>query len=179
VVTIRDALPADVPAMARVHVESRRTAFARVLPPEVADAPTIEERLETWREFLARPDLGSRAFALVAVEEGEVVGVACGGGIPVDEPGYLGEVIRLYVATPSQGHGVGRALLLALAGRLATAGLEPFLVWTPSRNEPARRFYERLGGRLVREALGVPSRVGIPVDKIAYGWDRAPALRSA
>jgi ribosomal protein S18 acetylase RimI-like enzyme len=177
-VDVRDATADDVPALARVHVESRRTAFSRVLPREVADSWTVDERVGTWRDVLADPGLGTRSFALVATEGAEVVGLASGGAIPVDEPGFRGEVGRLYVATPSQGRGVGRALFLALTRRLARAGLEPFLVWTPARNGGARRFYERLGGRLVREAPGVPTRVGIPVDKVAYGWAEAPpALR--
>jgi GNAT superfamily N-acetyltransferase len=175
-VRIRDVTPDDVPAIARVHQESRETAFLRVLPAEVARSWTVEERVGVWRDYLARGDLGRTCFALVAEDEGEVVGLTCGGALPAeaDEPGFRGEVVRLYVGTPHQRRGVGSALFHALTDRLARTGLVPFLVWTPSLNAGARRFYERLGGRLLRELPAVPSRTGIPVDKVAYGWSTPP-----
>jgi ribosomal protein S18 acetylase RimI-like enzyme len=170
---IREATVHDVEGMARVHVESRHTAFRKTLGPEIAEEWTVEERRQTWREYLAREEIGVSAFALVAEREGEIVGIASGGAIRGDEPGHLGEVERLYVGTPHQRTGVGTRLFVALAARLSRAGLEPFVVFTPSHNVWARRFYERLGGRLLKEVQGV-SRSGVPVEKVAYAWPTAP-----
>jgi GNAT superfamily N-acetyltransferase len=174
VIVVRDATPSDVPAIARVHVESRRRALAGVLPPVVADAWTVEERVATWSGVLADPALGTRAFARVAVAGGDVVGLGNAGALPVDEPGFRGEVARLYVAPAWQRRGVGRALFLSLAAGLDEAGLAPFLLWTVARNAPARAFYVRMGGRLAG-TVTVPSRGGVLVEKVSYGWDRAPA----
>ena len=51
---------------------------------------------------------------------------------------------------------------------LATTTDPSLLVWVLEVNLEARRFYERLGGRLVAEkSIEIASR---PIREVAYGW---------
>jgi putative acetyltransferase len=60
-----------------------------------------------------------------------------------------GWIDQLYVLPPSQGRGIGTALLVTAQSRF------PFLsLWTFQRNTAARRFYERHGFTLVEETDG-------------------------
>ena len=80
---------------------------------------------------------------------------------------YAGEIYTLYVLPDAQGQGAGRALLLALFSRLVAMGYGSALVWVVRAN-PARYFYERLGGTQVMHKpipLG-----GTQVEAVAYGW---------
>jgi len=80
---------------------------------------------------------------------------------------YEGEIYTLYVLPDAQGQGAGRALVLALFSRLVATGHGSALVWVVRAN-PARFFYERLGGKQVMHR---PIPVGgQPVDALAYGW---------
>jgi len=58
-------------------------------------------------------------------------------------------------------------LAQTVAERLARAGLHSMLVWVLADN-PARHFYEALGGQQVR---GQQITIGgVTLDEIAYGW---------
>ncbi len=56
----------------------------------------------------------------------------------------------LRVAQRYHGQGVGRQLFTAVAARLRQEGFICLVVWVLAEN-PARGFYERLGGELVDE----------------------------
>jgi hypothetical protein len=49
------------------------------------------------------------------------------------------------------------------------------IVWVMRDNQPARRFYERLGGVYVRTQ---PTTIGpATLEEVSYGWRRLDAVR--
>jgi hypothetical protein len=66
--------------------------------------------------------------------------------------------------------------LFALFRRLVTSGLDAAIIWV-LRDNPARFFYERLGGRQVSHKL-IPVG-GSRVEALAYGWRDLPAFLGA
>jgi ribosomal protein S18 acetylase RimI-like enzyme len=161
---IRQARLEDAKAIAQVEVETWRTTYAGMLPDRVLLGMSERRQAASWASFLRhRP------------EDVRVAQQATGGltgfgncGLQRDRAiDYAGEVYTLYVMPDAQGQGLGRRLLLALFARLVDAGHDSGLVWVV-RTNPARFFYERLGGRQVMHrpiAVG-----GQPVEAIAYGW---------
>jgi ribosomal protein S18 acetylase RimI-like enzyme len=65
---------------------------------------------------------------------------------------YGAEIFELYIAPEFQGLGFGRRLFEAARNDLHDHGYGSVIVWALADNERAIGFYERLGGRLVREA---------------------------
>jgi len=67
-------------------------------------------------------------------------------------------------------------MLLALFARLVRSDLASAMIWVLRAN-PARFFYERLGGKLVSHR---PLQVaGTSVEAVAYGWpDLAAVLKT-
>ncbi len=165
-VTIREAAPADAAGIARVHVESWRTTYPGIMPQEHLDALSVAEREETWQAILAIANGGSHTF-VAETEAGEIVGFTHGGPFRLDDPEYTAEIQTLYLLKSQQGHGLGRRLFVAVAGRLRQNGHTNLFLWTHVRN-PARGFYENLGGVAVRTTQRTIK--GIVYDDVGYGW---------
>ena len=168
-VRLRDVREADREAVARLHWEVRREAFADSVPAAVLDRKDLPWRLRFWAEVLADPRYGRARFALL-VEEGDTLAGIAGAGPPEREefPGWTAVLHNLYVRPAFQGRGHGRRLLEATAARFAGLGEERFYLWTPEGNRRARAFYEHVGGR----GIGVDEKV-LPegtVRRAAYGF---------
>jgi ribosomal protein S18 acetylase RimI-like enzyme len=174
--SIRAATIADVQAIARVDVETWRATYAGILPQNFLVGLTEKRRAASWmRLVLRRP--GDTIVAIDTARPGpdNILGFgSCGAHRDPDLP-FPGEVYTLYVSPDHQGLDVGRQLLLALFARLIRCGLYSAGLWVLKEN-PARFFYERLGGRVVA-SRPFDMGQGIEVDAVAYGWpDLAEAV---
>src|SRR4051812_25159541 len=161
---IREAQPADAPGIARVVVDSWRSTYRGLMPDDVLDNLSYERRTQLWAEALADPE---NSIFVAETPTGEIVGVASGGPDRPDALGYAGELYAIYLLAAYQGQGLGRRLTAAVAQRLAERGLTSMLVWVLASN-PARRFYESLGGTPLPEremSLG-----GVSLTLAGYGW---------
>ncbi len=163
---IRQARLGDARAIGRIEVETWRTTYAGMLPDRVLLGMSEQRQAGSWASFLRhRP--GDVYVAEAEGAGGRLLGFGnCG---PQRDPAFAfaGEVYTLYVLPDAQGGGLGRQLLLALFARLLDGGHRSALVWVVRAN-PARFFYERLGGKL---ALQRPIPVGgRPIDAMGYGW---------
>ncbi len=165
--TVRAARPGDAPSIARVYVETWRSAYAGLLPDTVLVGMSVAGQAARWRGAIE----GQRRdgdFVLVA-ESGRdgIVGVAGAGSSRPGEERFAGEVYTLYVLPDHQEAGWGSALLRGAFSRLLLSGRPSALVWVLSDN-PARFFYEAMGGVRVgerRERLW-----GADLSQTAYGW---------
>jgi GNAT superfamily N-acetyltransferase len=163
---IRQARADDADAIARVHVDSSRTAYAQILPADYLAQLAVAERADHWRRTLA--DAVAPEFAFVASDPATgIVGFASGGPERTGDLGFSGELWCIYLLQSAQRAGLGRRLVSAVASRLAELGHASMMVWVLAEN-PSRRFYEALGGKFVTEKvieLGGKSLV-----EVAYGW---------
>ncbi|HXF82119.1 MAG TPA: GNAT family N-acetyltransferase [bacterium] len=172
-ITLRSATAADAVGIAHVHVETWRTAYRGILPAELLAALSVERRAAGWRQAAAHSGQEGRSLT-VAEDDGRIVGFAAGGPVQTPDPVFTGELYAIYVLDACQRRGIGRWLVRAVAEALAAGGHRAMLVWVLAANSAARRFYESLGGRHVRDrevSLG-----GAAYPEVGYGWDDLPAL---
>lgn len=170
---VRPAIMADAPAIARIDVETWRASYAGILPDKYLVKLSEAERRRLWTGDVAQHP----GDVLVATDRlGRIRGFGSCGATRDRMLSFTGEVYALYVAPDHQGSGIGRDLLLALFARLRQRKLDSALVWV-LRDNPARFFYERLGGKLTcRRRLPF---AGTALDAVAYGWhDLAAALKT-
>jgi GNAT superfamily N-acetyltransferase len=171
-VEIRAAHPSDAAAIAKVHVDSWRTTYRGIVPDDFLAALSYEQREGMWCDILSPPSRSS--FVYVAEDPcGHIVGFASGGPARDADPDYTGELYAIYVLQDQQRHGLGRRLIGAVVRRLIQAGMTSLLVWVLADN-PARKFYEALGGQYVydkRVSIGNARLV-----EVAYGWRDARIL---
>lgn len=163
---VRDAQANDAASIARVQVDSWRTTYAGILPECHLAGLSYERAEQVWRGGLTNPNWQS-FIAVAEAPAAGIIGFACGGPERAGRPDYQGELYAIYLLQAYQLQGIGRALVSATAQRLLQRQLTTMLVWVLAAN-PARRFYEALGGVLVDERtieIGGASLV-----EVAYGW---------
>lgn len=171
--TIRPATLNDAPAIARVHVDTWRTNYTGIIPEEHLANLSYERCQAGWVEHL--PDQrGGESTYVVEIRSGEIVAFASGGPAREATVGFDGELYVLYVLKSFQGKGFGRSLVIKIAQKLDGQRYRSMIVWVLKDN-PACRFYEKLGGRLIGEktvTIGGKSLVDV-----SYGWSDLAAFR--
>lgn len=168
--TVRLATPDDADAIERVRTDTWRATYRGLMPDGVLDALGYDGTARR-RHMSAMPP---ERFVLVAAHDGDIVGFVNGGRARADDADYPGEIYAIYVLPPHQGHGHGSALLRRGARELAARGWRGMLIWVLRDNHPARRFYERMGGRVVRDEEREIE--GVVVTETGYGWRDISAL---
>jgi ribosomal protein S18 acetylase RimI-like enzyme len=168
---VRPADVEDAAAIARVHVDTWRTAYRGLLPDDFLAALDRAGYEDRWRRTLA----GGAGRVYVAEDGRQVVGFASGGPERAGEEGFSGELYAIYVLQESQGRGHGRRLVQAVARGLRERELPNMIVWVLGDNHQARHFYERLGGAYVRSQ---PITIGSALlREVSYGWRSLDDIR--
>jgi GNAT superfamily N-acetyltransferase len=141
---VRPAVPADAPAIAAIHVETWRVAYASIFEPGFLHRISLEERRTMWAGHLAAVPPRHHTHVAEAGTHGVVGFCACGPTRDPDVPG-LAEVYALYVEPSHWGGGTGTALMEAACLALVEDGYREAVLWVLEANGRARAFYERLG----------------------------------
>ncbi|MEJ0074937.1 MAG: GNAT family N-acetyltransferase [Alphaproteobacteria bacterium] len=168
---VRRATPADVDAIARVHVQAWCESYTGLVPPEAFEHHSLETRVTQWRATLADPDRST----LVHESSGAVAGFISGGPIKWTGLSTSSEVSSLYLLDAFKRRGIGRMVFGQFMALLAARGFTSCGLWTLTNNVAARRFYEAMGGRA--GVTRIDERGGIAFGDIAYIWDDVRHLR--
>ena len=147
-VFFRQAVEADAPALAALHIRAWQWAYRGQLPDAHLDDLTSdrERRTAWWREALGRAASEERTW--VAEVAGRIAGFAS------TYPSQDAETARdtavlaaIYLDQEVAGRGIGRALLAYAMADLRRRGFPAAILWVLATNERARRFYEAAGWR--------------------------------
>jgi ribosomal protein S18 acetylase RimI-like enzyme len=168
--TIRTAELDDAPAIARVHVETWRSTYGGIVPQTYLDGLTVPNRAVAWTRLLEQS--GRSILTMVSEDHNRrIVGFVSGGALRHADARFQAEISSLYVMQAYQGAGHGRRLFMAASNRLAQLGYTGLFVWVLADN-PARAFYEALGGEAVSEMTR--EFAGKSLREIGYGWTDIP-----
>ena len=171
---VREALLPDAAGIARVHVDSWRSAYQGFVPTSILDGLLYEQKERQWEETLR--GTAHQEFVYVVEDEArQIVGFASGGpALAKNDTRYKGELFTIYLLDTYQRQGLGRRLFFRVVERLLALELTSMLIWVLAEN-PARRFYEVLGGDLVQ--TGSYEIKGVELKQVAYGWLDITQLR--
>ncbi|MBE9059507.1 GNAT family N-acetyltransferase [cf. Phormidesmis sp. LEGE 11477] len=164
---VREAIRNDIPAIARVHVDTWRTTYRGIVPDEILANLSYEKRENGWHQVLNNAAKDSNFTYVAESQSGKIVGFANGEVERAGDPVYRGELNAIYVLKSHQQQGIGRELVRVVAQKLSQTEIHSMLVWVLAQN-PACRFYETLGGQKVYEKE--IERGGANLIEIAYGW---------
>lgn len=163
---IRKAKLADAAAIATVHVAAWKEAYRGIVDDEVLNNLSIQRRTEQWVNSLS-DEKHAYHHAFVAEVNGQVVGFS-NYGLPQEKNvEFAGELFAIYILQAAHKQGIGRGLVGEVVKGMRGQGLNSMLVWV-LRDNPARGFYERLGGEYLYEK---PIDIGgKALMEVAYGW---------
>jgi ribosomal protein S18 acetylase RimI-like enzyme len=160
--TVRDAVDADLDAVAALRVQGWDDTYRPLIGDEVI-GPLLD--VTKHRRDIERVMGEGTGLLLIAEEDGhELVGFSLG-HLDAKGEAYLES---LHVRPVRRDQGIGIALLRATAERWLAAGHRNLSLKVISGNDAAMRFYERYGA----EPAGtiVQDWNGKPVESVIYRW---------
>lgn len=163
-IDIRKAEPSDAAAIAEVHHEAWRGAYAGIIPHRALTAMINRRGRDWWANAIRR------AASILVIEIGGVVaGYATMGRNRARELRQEGEIYELYLRPEYQGIGLGSRLFAEARQRLKDHGFRGLVVWALEENVNALDFYAGAGGRDVAEGVEVFDQRALR--KVAFVWD--------
>ena len=164
---VREATNIDVPAIAKVHVDSWRTTYKGILSDDVLKNLSYEKRENNWYQILNNASKDGNFTYVAENDSHHIIGFANGGIERTGNLIYHGELNAIYILKSYQKQGIGRELVQKVAQRLGQMKICSMLVWVLADN-PASKFHELLGGQQVSEKE--IERGSSKLIEIAYGW---------
>ncbi len=143
---VRRATTADAAGIASVHVHSWLAAYRGLMPDDMLDSLSVEERTESWLRFL---EPGSGGPLVLVAGDGDGIAGFSALSLPSrdeDADAHTAELSALYVLPARWRGGVGSALLDASRAELPAEGRwQALTLWVLPGNERALAFYARHG----------------------------------
>jgi ribosomal protein S18 acetylase RimI-like enzyme len=171
----RDAQARDADAVALLHTQSWRESYRGSFSDAFLDGELPAERIGVWRERLGRP--APNQLVRLAFEGADLMGFVCVYG--ARDPAWGSLVDNLHVSRIAKRQGIGASLMQQAGAWLDSLHpAEGVYLFVLEVNTPARRFYERLGGRNAGVAT-METHGGAIVRSCRYVWPRPAALASA
>lgn len=164
-IAIRQADTRDAEAVAGVHRDSWRNAYAGLIPHKALNAMIARRGADWWGRVISRS-----GAVLVAEVGGKVAGYVTYGRNRARQLTQQGEIYELYLLPEYQGVGLGTRLFDAARKSLRAHDLRGLVVWALEDNHLATAFYDGLGGRDVAE--GTETFDEKTLKKVAYVWNR-------
>lgn len=141
---IRPARPDDADAIARIHVETWRDAYAGILPDRVLVNMSISREKGGWSSTLL-----NREWVYIAETKSYViVGFGSCGPQRLSNIKSEDEVYTLYFSPDFKGRGFGSSLIASMFGALARDGRKSVIVCV-TRENPSKYSHEAIGGRKI------------------------------
>lgn len=141
-IVFRDAVDADIPALAELHVTTWNATY------NTSRGPTVATRTHQWTQVFARPN--RRDFVLVLEDRnGRLIGFTW--GKPDGE--FQGQLSKIYLRWEYHGLGLGRRMLAETARRFHDRGIQSFVLFAELTN-PTLGFYDHMGGERLMDDRG-------------------------
>ena len=139
---VAHATPEDARAVAEIHVDTWRAAYASIVPADYLASLSVERRETIWTECIATgtPEL------LVAKDAGVVQGwLSFAQSRDEGSPKTEAEVWAIYVSPSAWSTGAGRSLWLRARELMLAQGFRSCSLWVFPQNDRAIQFYHSAG----------------------------------
>ncbi|MFX1448777.1 MAG: GNAT family N-acetyltransferase [Promethearchaeota archaeon] len=164
----------DVSEIVKVNIDTWRTTYSDIFPPEFLQNLSYKEKEIRWLELFNNPE--RRIFIYLAETAlKKIVGFSMGSLEQSDLthkiPGiqnYIGELMAIYILKEYQRKHIGLKLMKMIVERFLENDIKSMIVWV-LKASPNCKFYEILGGKYVGEKM--LKYGGTNYITIAYGWD--------
>ncbi|MBD0312344.1 MAG: GNAT family N-acetyltransferase, partial [Microcoleus sp. T3-bin5] len=94
---VREAKIADAPAIARVNLDTWRTAYRKIIPAYYFAQLSYEKGESRWQEILKNVKNTGDFVCVAENDSGQIVGFAAGGCERTGKYIYQGELFAIYI----------------------------------------------------------------------------------
>ena len=180
-VKFRIANLSDLSGIVKVQVDTWKAAYQEIISEGYLQSLSYEDKEKNWRQRLENPTFGAKIF-VAETNQNKVVGFALA-TLEKFNPiiallqaeRFLGELCAIYVLQDFQHRNIGTELVKLVVNYFKVNKIESMITWVLKEN-PSRRFYEKLGGSLLGEqAIEIG---GIRYIEVAYGWETIEVVLS-
>lgn len=168
---IRLATTADIPAIARLHIEGWQAAYGGLVDQTHLDSLSLDKRINDWTGWMS----SGETETLLAEHDGRAIGWIAYGRTKTPPPGsspirptHSAEIYGLYLHPDVWRQGVGGDLLRKAAENLKNKKHSTLCLWVLEGNKRGVSFYEKMGGqRIGKKMIEIgPSSL----KEICFGW---------
>ena len=132
----------DIEQVEKIITEDWKIAYKGIIDDEYLKNLDYKDKEKSIREKYQKRKS-------IVLEEGIVKGYSRFGENR-DEEKDLGELYALYVEADERGKKIGEKLLRKTASILKERGYKEMVIWCLKENKKARKFYEKMGGKLYK-----------------------------
>lgn len=168
-ISIRKARVEDIPAVAKVHVESWQRSFRGIAPDDYLNAMSVEDRIKKLTERSSRPPY---QMLIAEHSSGQIAGFIDFGD-PVLDVGHQSQIYSFYLLPAFQRLGLGTHLFRRGFGEMRDQGVTSVCLDALAAS-PYRGFYEKFGGvEIGRDTHKLGNE---DFETVIYGWREMNAL---
>ena len=163
---IRRAKYTDIEQIAKIHVETWQDAYKGLMPAELLDNLSIDQKIKLWESLLSSDNKDTIVF--VATEGESIIGfTSIGKSRDPEATEEIGEIYTIYVDHNHYRKAAGKLLLDAVQVELKELGFSKATLWVLETNIQGRNFYEKNGWQIT-EGKKTEERNGYKLDEVKY-----------
>lgn len=149
-IVIRRVEKKDLPAVVDIKIKGWQSAYDGIVDSEYLDNLDNERNARIAR---MEADFGVNGF-IVAELDGEVVGfcryIADNSFSPEIEDADC-ELTAIYIKPDLKYHGIGTRMFEYAVDEFRKQGKAKMVLWCLKDNEPTKKFYTKMGGKIIKE----------------------------
>lgn len=145
-ILVRKVKYEDIEQIVDINMKDWKKEYRGIIDDEILDNLNRNEKIKKWREHYTVGNV------IVAEENGVVLGYCKYDDNVVSKNTDIdSEIIAIYVDCDKLGRGVGRKLVEYVMNDLRNKNKSKMIIWCLEKNENARKFYEKMGGKLITD----------------------------
>lgn len=164
-ITIRKATDNDIQKIAKMINQTWKISYRGIIPDSVLAKQTYKHHIPHLKNYIAAKNT---MVLVAATDSGAIVGMVSGGICREKLKNHDGELYGLYVAPKYQQKNTGKQLFIGFCAWLKQHKFRSMMLWTLKANKLSRNFYEKMGGKVIKERKIEIS--GKKFNVVAYGW---------
>lgn len=137
----------DIPSVVDIQMNGWKVAYKGIIDDDILDAMDRDIKIEKLKERYQDEPL------IVAVLDNEVVGFSRYVFDNCYSPDYSidCEIVALYVKPDLKYQGIGTKMFNYIVNEYKKLNKKKMIIWCLRDNYPSRKFYEKMGGKIIGE----------------------------
>ena len=167
-IIIRDIKEEDIPSVVDIQMNGWIEAYRGIIDDVVLDSMDRNKKIEKMKTNY------QDNYFKVAEYNNEVVGFARYYDDNRFSPDYPidCEIVALYIKPELKYHGIGTKLVKYIINEFKKMNKKKMIIWCLKDNYPSRKFYEKIGGKIIGEKDFIRGEYKYPEVGFLYELDK-------